>query len=852
MLDFRFLDFCREDSLFYDAPDHDGATDQDFHAGRIPGPGWTVTRGREWTFCTPPDLDVPDQGWKIHVSASPDNAAELLDTVAPYCVEHGLMYKYISTREILGRRGSKYGDRSASGKFITIYPPNEEILERTLHELEELVGGTPAPYILSDLRWQQGPLFVRYGGFVLKMARAENGALVPGIRNPQGEMVPDVRRPAFRPPEWVTLPPFLAEAHQKRKQGTLKNFPFRVHKALHFSNGGGVYRAVDQRTGTEVLLKEARPLAGLDASGADAITRMEREHWALTKLAGLPAVPALIDYRDGHEHRFLAREFIDGEALIDVLRRRHPFTSGDNSPEARAAYTTWALDILDQVSAGVAAMHERGVVFGDLHPGNILLKADNTVAFIDMETCTPVEDGHPQAMGALGFHAPHHLTGADCDLFALNVLRLTMFMPLPQIVPWGVAKVQTLLDVATEQFDLPESLVATIAEGLGPDVLTAGRDFSVAWPAVPDAALREAIARSIVEAASPGRDDRLYPGDAMQFLTPGGGATFAYGAAGVLWALARAGQRPPAEHVRWLVDHARDAETDGPGFYTGLAGIAYTLDHLGHPEEADALMQRAFATPVAGVSDSLCNGWSGLGLAALHLSDRRDDPSAYLDMARTLADRIGSPESATTGPKRVGLVYGRSGHALFLLRLYERTGEQRYLDAAEAELRADLETIDLTQEDSRLRLGPGLIGSAGIALVIRAIAAHRPAADLDEAHERLLDTVHSHFASSCGLFTGRAGALLTLTGDHHDPEQTRAHLDALGWEAMAAEPGRIDFLGDHGYRLSTDLATGSAGVLLALTAIAEDNAEALPFATPNPNEPAAAGSDDTPVSGGQP
>ncbi|MGW6291617.1 class III lanthionine synthetase LanKC [Streptomyces sp. NPDC055058] len=835
MLDFRFLDFCREDSLFYDAPDHDGATDQDFHAGRVPGTGWTVTRGREWTFCTPPDLDVPDQGWKIHVSASPDNAAELLDQVAPYCVEHGLMYKYISNREILGRRGSKYGDRSASGKFITIYPPTEEILERTLRELDELIGGTPAPYVLSDLRWNEGPLFVRYGGFVLKMARAENGALVPGIRNPDGEMVPDVRRPAFRPPEWVTLPPFLAEAHARRKEGTLKNFPFRVYKALHFSNGGGVYRAVDNRTGAEVLLKEARPLAGLDASGADAITRMEREHWALTTLAGLPTVPALVDYRDGHEHRFLAREFVEGEALIDVLRRRHPFTSGQDSPEVRAAYTEWALDILDQVARGVADMHRRGVVFGDLHPGNILVKADNTVAFIDMETCTPVEAGYQQAMGALGFHAPHHLTGPAVDLFALNVLRLTMFMPLPQVVPWGVAKVRTLLEAATEHFDLPESLTRAIADGLGPEVLTGDRDFRADWPATPGPGLREAIARSIVEAASPERDDRLYPGDAMQFLIPDGGTTFAYGAAGVLWALSRTGHRPPAEHVQWLADHARDAETDGPGFYTGLAGLAYTLDHLGRREEADAVMRRAFATPAANVSDSLCNGWSGLGLVALHLAERRGD-AAYLEMARTLAGRLGGPESAPAGPKRVGLVHGRTGHALFLLRLFEHTGDVRHLDAAEAELRADLDTIDLDQEDSRLRLGPGLIGSAGLALVIRAFQRYRPSAHLAAARARLLQTVHTHFAISCGLFTGRAGALFALTGEDRDPDLIRTHLDALGWEAMAAEPGRVDFLGDHGYRLSTDLATGSAGVLLALAALDDDDMTALPFlgGTPAP------------------
>src|SRR5690606_30686287 len=106
---------------------------------------------------------------------------------------------------------------------------------------------------------------------------------------------------------------------------------------------------------------------------------------------------------------------------------------------------------------------------------------------------------------------------------------------------------------------------------------------------------------------------------------------------------------------------------------------------------------------------------------------------------------------------------------------------------------------------------------------------------LAAARARLLETVHTHFAISCGLFTGRAGALFALTGEDRDPALVRPHLDALGWEAMAAEPGRGAFRGDHGYPPSTDLATGSAGVLLARAA-RDDDITALPFlgGTPAP------------------
>lgn len=825
MPDFRFLDFCREDTVFYDRSGQDPA-DHDYRVELAPG--WTLERGREWTVCTPPALAIPGQGWKIHVSALPDRAAETLDVVAPYCVRSGLMFKYISNPEILGRRSSKYGDRTASGKFITIYPPDDRELERTLRDLDDRIGGTPAPYILSDLRWKAGPLYVRYGAFVLKLARTEDGSLVPGIEDPEGRLVPDVRRPAFRPPEWVTPPEFLTEALEARRRGALKDFPFRVHRALHFSNGGGVYRARDTRTGDDVLLKEARPLAGLDASGVHAIDRMEREHWALSRLAGLACVPALVDYRDGHEHRFLAREFVDGEPLIDVLRSRHPLVNGENTPQARAAYTAWALDILDQIAAGVRAMHDRGVVFGDLHPGNVLVKPDGTIAFIDLETATAIEAGHRQAMGALGYYAPGHLRGADIDLYSLAVLRLTMFVPMPQMIQWGRGRVRQLVEVARAQFDLPADLAADIERELD-RLLPPGPDYSVRWPADPlGGDLRTRIADSIVSVATPDRDDRLYPGDAMQFLLPGGGVTLAYGAAGVLWALAQGGHEPPAEHVAWLVERIDRQPDAGPGFYTGLAGLAYALEELGHPDPATSVLDAAIAVPPDGVTTSLLDGWSGLGLTALHFARTRRD-SGYLEFARDLARRVGART-----PEPRGLLRGRTGHALFLLRLFQHTDESGYLDAAVRELRADLDALDLDGPDAarRLALLPGLAGTAGIAMVTRAILAEWPDEGLRRAHERLLPMLRAQHAVPGGLFNGRSAAVLALAGEG-DVAGLAAHLDVFGWEAVSTEPGRVHFIGQHGYRLSTDLATGSAGVLLALEAAARTDGPSLPFLAPD-------------------
>lgn len=847
---------------------------------------------------TPPHTELPGQGWKIHVSATRDNADRILDVVRAYCVRERLTFKYIRSAKALNRRNSKYGDRGASGKFITVYPPDEPQLERVLVELDAELGGEPGPYILSDLRWRSGPLYVRYGGFVARLGRDAKGDPVHCIEDPDGRLVPDVRGPGFRPPAWVTLPDCLAESLAARNASTMGDFPFRAVRALHFSNGGGVYEAEDlrQNPGTEssasVLLKEARPLAGLDEEGEDAVARLERERWALERLAGLDCVPPLIDYRKGREHYFLAREFVPGASLHTRIHESNPLLNpdADASPESFAAYTSWALSVIDQIDAGVRAMHARGVVFGDLHPNNVLVRPDGSIAFIDLETASPVDDAAPQTIGAPGFRAPAGYVGPAVDRYALGCLRLAVFLPLTVVLSWGREKTQQLIALVTENFPVPadfaervetdlaspetaETAEATetgadaeiavsagvieagadavtavsaraveagardetaVAVGVGVGVAVAVADAGVelaaapVWPETLTPAdwpsLRASLSAGILAAATPDREDRLFPGDIAQFTAPGGGLNLAHGAAGVLWALGSAGAEIPAAHVDWLTERVRRWPEPRPGFYDGLHGIAYALDALGRTAEAREVLDRALALPMDDLDGSLFAGLPGIGLSLLHFG--------HLDAAERLAELVAdrTPGGYAARP-RPGLLYGATGAALFLLRLYEKTGDRKLLHGAVEALRHDL---------AELSSGPGIsrmpylaVGGAGVAMVVSDVLPHLPSPDpeLRDALPVLHSSVTALYQAQTGLFQGRAGATLALRhlrartpepGRESKPgleseteAAVRRHLVAFGWHAIPYA-GHPAFLGDQTLRLSTDLATGTAGVLLAL------------------------------------
>ncbi|MDQ3474848.1 MAG: lantipeptide synthetase, partial [Actinomycetota bacterium] len=82
--------FCLVDPHFYDNPIVARDDDVDFPVAGLPVPaGWRRLELEDWLVYTPKGIVLPTQGWKIHASASLDNAAEILDAIWDYCIARG-------------------------------------------------------------------------------------------------------------------------------------------------------------------------------------------------------------------------------------------------------------------------------------------------------------------------------------------------------------------------------------------------------------------------------------------------------------------------------------------------------------------------------------------------------------------------------------------------------------------------------------------------------------------------------------------------------------------------------------------------------------------------------------------
>ncbi len=338
----------------------------------------------------------------------------------------------------------------------------------------------------------------------------------------------------------------------------------------------------------------------------------------------------------------------------------------------------------------------------------------------------------------------------------------------------------------------------------------------------------------------------------------------------MLYALDVTGAGRYPEHEEWLLRRASHPASGMTrlGFYDGLHGVAYVLDHLGHRAEALKVLDIC-AGELGGKWErlglDLYGGLAGIGLNLAHFAAITGDPSlrsAAFDVAQAVADRLGDSDAVAevSGGSHpyAGFMYGSAGPALLFLRLYEQVGQQVLLDVARTALRQDLRRC-LVRGDGSMEVKEGrrtmpylADGSVGIGLVVERYLAHRNDDQFAEAAGRIRRAARSPFYVTPGLFHGRAGMILHLShggaprdhtvadhtvADHTVADHTVAdHIRRLAWHAIDYQ-GCAAFPGEELLRLSMDLATGTAGVLLAVGAALRPAPVHLPFLAPPPSAP---------------
>ena len=199
--------------------------------------------------------------------------------------------------------------------------------------------------------------------------------------------------------------------------GTILAGRYRIVGLLGRGGMGEVYRADDLKLGQAVALKF---LPKEVTHRADRLALFHQEV-RLARQVSHPSVCRVHDIGETGGQHFLSMEYIDGEDLASLLRRIGRLPSDK------------ALELARQLSAGLAAAHERGVLHRDLKPANVLIDGRGRAHIVDfgLADLTGQRRDASTIAGTPGYMAPEQQEGREVtprtDVYALGLVLYEMF-----------------------------------------------------------------------------------------------------------------------------------------------------------------------------------------------------------------------------------------------------------------------------------------------------------------------------------------------------------------------------------------------------------------------------------------
>jgi hypothetical protein len=386
-----------------------------------------------WRYSRAQSLQDPEQGWKLHLPATVLNAHILLEKVASLLVSRGVQFKApVSLQELSRINSGLHYSYTQVGKCITIYPRTTEEALSLARELHELTYGMAVPAVPFDLRFQpDSNVFYRYGAFWRMAIEHADGASTPALRDPQGNLAPDLRASELAKPDWVQNP-FMNPAFGQSAEPTMSPLKttYRAFRALTQRGKGGVYQAIDLSAQPPrfCVLKEGRKHGELGWDGRDGCWRVRHEERVLLQLQAVGlVVPRIYSSFELDGNYYLVTEFIEGESLQGLLNRRQ-----------RRLSITQALRYGSEIASILSSIHSAGWVWRDCKPSNFIIAKQGGLRPIDFEGACPIDRPDQLPWGTPAFAPPlgqaDHESRSSIydDLYSLGVtiyLLLTGRLP---------------------------------------------------------------------------------------------------------------------------------------------------------------------------------------------------------------------------------------------------------------------------------------------------------------------------------------------------------------------------------------------------------------------------------------
>jgi serine/threonine protein kinase/tetratricopeptide (TPR) repeat protein len=239
------------------------------------------------------------------------------------------------------------------------------------------------------------------------------------------------------------------------ESGTILANRYEILEILGEGGMGAVYKARDLQLERDIALKVIRPELASDPE----ISHRFKQELILARQVSDRNIIRIFDIGEAENIKFITMEYVEGESLHAILRDRGKLE------------VTEAVGIMEQVAAGLGAVHREGIIHRDLKPGNIMRDKSGRVVVMDFGLARSlVGDGMTRTgamLGTIEYMSPEQAQGkeltASSDVFTFGLI---LYQLLAGVIPFYAESVIASLLMRAQQRAIPLTDIDKVIPGI--------------------------------------------------------------------------------------------------------------------------------------------------------------------------------------------------------------------------------------------------------------------------------------------------------------------------------------------------------------------------------------------------